>query len=272
MKKYAHVYFVFQTPPSLTFAQIPQKIILMSNNCKTSLKVWWLVHLWFLRLISTAWEAHLLPLVSREETPQDRSPNIVLCTTCSWSLLQGWRDGLGYWGYLAVREPGTGRLAAPILAQALVLLLFLGEDRIYIFFFPLSILISYSLKSILSDIPKALPACFLVPCAWNILFPSFIPKVMFVLDSEVCFLHAIERWILSSNSHLNLYLLIGYLRPFLLRFINEQFLLIHIILLLWYGLCPSFLMFWDYLLLVPSWMQSVLRLKIFFFPSLELCQ
>lgn len=70
---------------------------------------------------------------------------------------------------------------------------FLGGDRIYIFFFPLSILISYSLKSILSDIPKALPACFLVPCAWNILFPSFIPKVMFVLDSEVCFLHAIER-------------------------------------------------------------------------------
>lgn len=53
------------------------------------------------------------------------------------------------------------------------------------------------------------------------------------------FLAAEEGWILFSNS-ICLSLLIGELRPFMLRVINEQCLLISVILLLWCGPLLSF--------------------------------
>ena len=49
-------------------------------------------------------------------------------------------------------------------------------------------LISFKLKSILSDIRIATPACFLVPFSWYILFPSFHLKIMSFLKGEMDFL------------------------------------------------------------------------------------
>lgn len=62
------------------------------------------------------------PWLQGKRAPQDGSPNIVPWTICGRSFLQGWREGLGYWGSLGVRETGPGRLAAPMLARALVFL------------------------------------------------------------------------------------------------------------------------------------------------------
>lgn len=58
------------------------------------------------------------PWLQRKRATQDRSSNIVL-----WAILvQGWGSGLGSCGSLSVRKTGPGRLAAPMLAQALVFL------------------------------------------------------------------------------------------------------------------------------------------------------
>ena len=53
-------------------------------------------------------------------------------------------------------------------------------------------------KSILPDIKMATPACFLGPFLWNI-FPFFDSEVMYILDIKVCFLDAVERWILPVS-------------------------------------------------------------------------
>lgn len=53
------------------------------------------------------------------------------------------------------------------------------------FSFSMSALTSFSLKSILSNIIIATPACFLVPFGLEYLFPSFYPKVIFLIDGNV---------------------------------------------------------------------------------------
>jgi hypothetical protein len=45
----------------------------------------------------------------------------------------------------------------------------------------------------LSDIKIVIPGSFLVPFAWNAFFPSFYPKVMWILDGKVYLLDAGER-------------------------------------------------------------------------------
>jgi len=58
----------------------------------------------------------------------------------------------------------------------------------------------FRLKSILSDAKLAIPAPILIPFVWNILVHPFDFGVMSILDDEVCFLDATEKWILFSNS------------------------------------------------------------------------
>ena len=57
----------------------------------------------------------------------------------------------------------------------------------------LSLLIDFSLKSILLDIRITTPACFLGPFDWKI-----YSEAMSVFEVEVCFLYAAEGWILFS--------------------------------------------------------------------------
>lgn len=49
-------------------------------------------------------------------------------------------------------------------------------------------MISYGLKSIMSYIIMAIPACFWGPFVWNIFFYIFYPELISVLGVKVCFL------------------------------------------------------------------------------------
>ena len=60
----------------------------------------------------------------------------------------------------------------------------------------LSLLLDFSLKSILLDIRVATPACFLDPYDWKKIFPTLYSEVMSVFEAEMCFLYAAEGWIL----------------------------------------------------------------------------
>ena len=62
----------------------------------------------------------------------------------------------------------------------------------------LSLLIDFSLKSILLDIRIAIPACFLGPFDWNIFFPTLYSEMISVFEVEMCFLYTEEGWILFS--------------------------------------------------------------------------
>ena len=59
-----------------------------------------------------------------------------------------------------------------------------------------SLLINFGLRSILLGIKIATPACLLGTFAWKIFFPILYPEVMSIIDVEVCFLYAAEKWIL----------------------------------------------------------------------------
>lgn len=85
---------------------------------------------------------------------------------------------------------------------------------------PLSPLVSFSLKSILSNIYTYFP---LGSFCLEYLFPSFYPHAISILGGEVCFLDAAETdgsWSLIQS--VKLCLLIGKLRLLILRIINEK--------------------------------------------------
>lgn len=89
----------------------------------------------------------------------------------------------------------------------------------------LSLLISFDLKSILSNIKMAIPACFLGLYACNILFSSFYPEVMSISDVKVCFLDTTDGWILFLHPFCGFCYFrhnFGKLRPLMLRAVNEQ--------------------------------------------------
>ena len=60
-----------------------------------------------------------------------------------------------------------------------------------------ALLINFGLKSILTDI-AIYTSLFPRSICLEYLFPTLNPEVMFILDVEVCFLHATEAWILFS--------------------------------------------------------------------------
>ena len=62
----------------------------------------------------------------------------------------------------------------------------------------LSLLIGFSLKSILLDIRIATPVCFLGPFGLEIFFLTLYSEAMSVFEAEVCFMYAADGWILFS--------------------------------------------------------------------------
>ena len=66
------------------------------------------------------------------------------------------------------------------------------------------------MKSALSDIKMAIPACFLDPFARTI-FPSFYLEVMYILDVQICFLDLVFTCILLD------YVFVGGLRALMLK-------------------------------------------------------
>lgn len=80
--------------------------------------------------------------------------------------------------------------------------------------YPLFLLITFGLKSILLNIKMATPACLLGSFGWSTFFR--------ILYGQVSFLCAAEEWILNSSLFLNLYLFIGELSRLMLRNINDQ--------------------------------------------------
>ena len=60
----------------------------------------------------------------------------------------------------------------------------------------LSLLVDFSLKSILLDIRIAIPACFLGLSDWKFFPPTLYSVVMSVFEFEVCLLYRVDGWIL----------------------------------------------------------------------------
>ena len=83
--------------------------------------------------------------------------------------------------------------------------------------FPLFLIFS-SMRSSLS---------FFIPLLWGNLF----------YDADVCFLYKAEWWILSTHPPINLCLFITKLSPPLLRYINDQWLLIRYFWWCWWWWC-----------------------------------
>ena len=93
------------------------------------------------------------------------------------------------------------------------------------------------LKSILSDMSIATPACFSCPFAWNIFFQpyTFIMCRSFVLRWVSYRQHMCGSWFLTHSAILCV--LIGAFNPFMFRVIIDRYLFIVILLSLY--LCSS---------------------------------
>ena len=117
----------------------------------------------------------------------------------------------------------------------------------------LSLLIDFSLKCILLDIRIATPACFLVPFDWNFFSQPFTLSLRFRCVS--C-MQQKDGFCFSYPVCFSLCLFIGEFSPFILRDINDQWLLVPISFVFVVGdgivcVCVSLLLdllMWDYLL------------------------
>jgi hypothetical protein len=76
----------------------------------------------------------------------------------------------------------------------------------------------FSEKSVLLDIAKATPSCFLLGKP----FSAFYSEVISIFVAEVCFLCAVQFWILFVHPYsVSLCLFIGQLSPLIMRDIND---------------------------------------------------
>ena len=84
----------------------------------------------------------------------------------------------------------------------------------------LSLLIDFSLKSILLDIRIATLACFLGPFDWKIFFQPFTLRYVYV-RVKVCFLIQPKNGSFFHISSFSLCLFVGELSPLIVRYIND---------------------------------------------------
>ena len=114
----------------------------------------------------------------------------------------------------------------------------------------LSLLINFGWKSILLDIRMAAPVCFLVQFAWKTFFQPFTLKwCLCLLQRYVSCMEQNEGSCLCIQS-VSLSFLIRELSPLMLKYINDQWLLVPVILMLVVELYCVILFFWIYYVMI----------------------